>query len=532
MEESDKTKRVRPPAFKLEIPGNIGVKQSIMSKLQQVRTKLVSKLQKPVNNADILETVLDSWLKQPGANHEIPGLSTVTELCENETGQDMYVIAKSSLGTLLNMSQVHAHSCPGKLQTRKIHCRGHVAVCKISCPRKHQYWWASSPQLPNGKYLINERIEHALVCSGMLPVHYQRFVKGAGMGFISKTERMKHFSVYKHAVHQEYNDLIGSALLCEIAGYECNKNWQGIDIMTDARHGWRKNAKDSSIVAIGDKSHQVLHHVHITKEDDHCSQRHEKLGTEKVYTYLDSQDVSVAVHAHDRNTSINKFVREKQPLTRNQNDTWHSVKSLKKELSKIGAGPKKLKGKTWHWQLEDKAEPVATHAHWAIRNCNGSAELLQEKLLNIVEHYKNRHDMCDSSSRCRRDPKYEPSRLVITDPVAERLLTNAITKAVIYRSAGDYVLGKDTYLVESFNNVMNIFHDKRIAFSDDQYLVRSHLAVCHWNENSDRGYTSIWKPKLNPRAPRSQKGKKILKPCTYLYRNKIWNRHIKSMFKK
>lgn len=32
---------------------------------------------------------------------------------------------------------------------------------------------------------------------------------------------------------------------------------EGIEIMTDARHGWRKNAKDTSDVAIEEKSHKV-----------------------------------------------------------------------------------------------------------------------------------------------------------------------------------------------------------------------------------------------------------------------------------
>ena len=31
------------------------------------------------------------------------------------------------------------------------------------------------------------------------------------------------------------------------------KEEDGIEIMTDARHGWRKNAKDTSVVAIGEK---------------------------------------------------------------------------------------------------------------------------------------------------------------------------------------------------------------------------------------------------------------------------------------
>jgi hypothetical protein len=47
----------------------------------------------------------------------------------------------------------------------------------------------------------------------------------------------------------------------------------------------------------------------------------------------------------------------------------------------------------------------------------------------------------------------------------------------------DYVLAKDTFYVESFDNGINIFQDKRISFSDEQYKFRSNLAVLHWNEN-------------------------------------------------
>ncbi len=37
--------------------------------------------------------------------------------------------------------------------------------------------------------------------------------------------------------------------------------WQGSDIATDARHGWRKNSKETSVVANGDRSHR---HEHVT----------------------------------------------------------------------------------------------------------------------------------------------------------------------------------------------------------------------------------------------------------------------------
>ena len=70
-----------------------------------------------------------------------------------------------------------------------------------------------------------------------------------------------------------FNESIEQALHEEIGSYE---DVDGIDIMTDARHGWRKNEKDTSVVAIGEKSHKVLQCVHITKQDDIVSQRHEK----------------------------------------------------------------------------------------------------------------------------------------------------------------------------------------------------------------------------------------------------------------
>jgi hypothetical protein len=56
----------------------------------------------------------------------------------------------------------------------------------------------------------------------------------------------------------------------------------------------------------------------------------------------------------------------------NQNDTWHCVKAMKTSLTKISSGTLHDKGKTWSFQLTDKVEPVATHVHWCIRNCDNA----------------------------------------------------------------------------------------------------------------------------------------------------------------
>ena len=139
--------------------------------------------------------------------------------------------------------------------------------------------------------------------------------------------------------------------------------------MTDARHGWRKISKDTTVVALGEKTHQVMDCEHITKAQDKVAQRHERLGTEKIYNNLAAKDISIKIHSHDRNMAVNKFVKDTN-FTTNQNDLWHAVKAVKKAVTKISKGQKYSQGLTWSDQLSDKVEPIATHINWAVRHCD------------------------------------------------------------------------------------------------------------------------------------------------------------------
>ena len=521
--------RNRTASFRIEIPGDDEKKSVLLGKMQLMRTLLFNKFKRPVNNNDILSEALDFWLlkHQPNVEDTSSPASFVEAKVEN-TKQNAFITAESSVQNIVDNVQNHANNCASEIKLKKLIYRGHVAIVTLNCgagDNPHILKWSSSPYMPNKEYLINHRIVHGFTCSGMLPIHYKRFCKGTQIGFISKRRRNKIETNYPPHVTNVYNGSVEQALCEEIGSYE---EVDGIDIMTDARHGWRKNAKDTSVVAIGENTHKVLQCVHITKTDDIVSQRHEAKGTEKIYQYFTDKDVSVKVHTHDRNMSVNKMVRCSQ-FTVNQNDSWHGVKSIQKAMKSISSGPKYKEGQTWSMQLSDKEEPIATHFHWAIRNCDGDPALLQSRLSNISSHYRNEHSACASSSRCKQDPNYEPSRIVVTNPKADKLLRNAIEGSVIYKSPHDYVLARDTSYVESFNNVMNIFQDKRIAFSNTQYMIRSHLAVLHWNENVDRAYTSVWNQR-DQRAPRRQRGKKNYKDPTYCYRDSIWDSYIKSMF--
>lgn len=150
-------------------------------------------------------------------------------------------------------------------------------------------------------------------------------------------------------------------------------------------------------------------------------------------------------------------------------------------------------------------------------------------LVNAVEHYQNRHNKCPATARCKQDENYEPSKEIITDPVAVRLFTEAIMGTPVYKSPADFCLAMDTHYVESFNNVLNVFHDKRIVFGKRQYHLRTNLAICHWNENVNRPFTSM-SCQEDAEAHRRKMGKKVLKPRTFQYRVNIWNRLMDLVF--
>ena len=110
---------------------------------------------------------------------------------------------------------------------------------------------------------------------------------------------------------------------------------------------------------------------------------------------------------------------------------------------------------------------------------------------NITDHYQNKHENCSVQGRCKTGPNYEPSNLVLRSPVAIDLLRKAIQQTDVYKFPQNFVLAMDTHNVESFNNVLNIFLDKRIHFGSSTYKMRTNVAVLQWNEN--RQFTNVWK---------------------------------------
>ena len=120
---------------------------------------------------------------------------------------------------------------------------------------------------------------------------------------------------------------------------------------------------------------------------------------------------------------------------------------------------------------------VKKRFHWAMRNCNNDANQLRALLDNIPEHYKGNHGNCDAASPCR-DAHFQLEYIRIVDPVAETLLKKAIRGTLVYKYPQNYTHALDTYYVESYNNVLNIFQDKRNLLSIGMRTLTEIIQVC------------------------------------------------------
>ena len=300
-----------------------------------------------------------------------------------------------------------------------------------------------------------------------------------------------------------------------------------IDIVTDARHGTRKNSMHTDVVCLGARTHKVLRVETIRKLDCPSTQKHELIGTERIYSYFENLDdeckTSIRIHCHDRNTSVNKFIQTNPMGAESTNDTWHATKNIAKNIKTICSGPRYKEGSTWHPELADKAGSIKTHLYWAMKNCDQDPHKLQSSILNIVEHYKNCHEHCNDQSRCKTDSNYEPSKYVIKDPKAEMLLVQALKHTQVYKSPLDYIYCMDSYYVESFNNAVLQYHDKRINFSYPVYILRTNLAISDWNEHVNREYTST-KTVQDVKNPRRQVDVKVLKRKCFNVWTEIWEK--------
>ena len=166
---------------------------------------------------------------------------------------------------------------------------GHVAMVTLQCDNCHKLLWPTSSYLGT-KYLANSRMAHGYFISGILPNQYLRVAEAAGIGKLSDAYLSEFFENYKECVKTLADESCVDALYEEIVAFP---EMDGINILTYAWHGTRRNSKYTDVVCIGAESHKVLRIETITRADEPCAQKHELLGTNKIYDYLKIKKVAV-----------------------------------------------------------------------------------------------------------------------------------------------------------------------------------------------------------------------------------------------
>ena len=100
----------------------------------------------------------------------------------------------------------------------------------------------------------------------------------------------------------------------------------------------------------------------------------------------------------------------------------------------------------------------------------------------------------------------------------------------VYKNAEDYKYCSDTHYVESFNNFLLQYHDKRIVFGQDTYNLRTNLSILDWNENVDRKCTSsrVCYDLTNPRRQTElvNRSKK-----TTEFKENIWINYLEKLYR-
>ena len=311
----------------------------IQADIDRVREIMNSGQSNLVSNEMLLKSILKYFIHGNTATCTTPvsssdrthgsqataNISYASSFCgKGKAGELMFVTSESAITQLL--SEKSNHIC-GPLHVQTVNLKGHVAMYELCCQQcSYKTRWNSSPYLSatgseNPKFLVNLRMAHSYLSSGLREVQYQTLCNGANIGLLSTEYIARLREKYKGVVDTACKKSQMDSIIEEIASTE--KLMDGIEVMTDARHGTRKNAKDTDVICLGDSTHKCLWNGHITRRINSCTQRHELLGTKRMYNFFDNMDVPIARHTHDDNRSVSKFVEDERPDTTNSIDVWH-----------------------------------------------------------------------------------------------------------------------------------------------------------------------------------------------------------------
>lgn len=193
------------------------------------------------------------------------------------------------------VSEVHTHSknCSKPLRCAASSFSGVVAYLTFECDDSHIVEWSSSATIGECAE-ANVRCIMAFACSGMLRIQFDKFTKFFSFGHWPSRMFSTIMTKISATISVLSEESVSRALFEEVARTaETTADSHCVRIMTDARHACRKNSRHTDVVAIGQVTRKVVNVQHITKKDDKSTQRHEAIGTVRLYEDFNEKKIKV-----------------------------------------------------------------------------------------------------------------------------------------------------------------------------------------------------------------------------------------------
>jgi hypothetical protein len=166
-----------------------------------------------------------------------------------ETTHGQFICQYTQVFQLIHDITFHQSICDQLLHPTETSQNGHVAQLLLKCSIGHHVRWASSSTMGNN-FSVNYKLLVAYICSGITPIEYQRISDFADIGQPTQYFRNKTIVTISEIVNVLTDESMQGAVFDEKEAAK-TRNMDGISIMTDARHGCRKNSYTQTIWRLG-----------------------------------------------------------------------------------------------------------------------------------------------------------------------------------------------------------------------------------------------------------------------------------------
>ena len=150
-------------------------------------------------------------------------------------------------------------------------------------------------------------------------------------------------------------------------------------------------------------------------------------------------------------------------------------------------------------EMKKLARWMRGHFTFVIDHCNQDVGIVKEIWQNAAAHLSGDHSHC---SDWVKDQDCSQSTVRLHSTRMVEIMTRFLAEKEMVDDFGAYRTDASTSYIESFNNTMAAFADKRLFFNVKALKLRHILAVLSWNEMQGRDLIARRKTEVGPRNSR------------------------------